>query len=191
MLKLTTAPDDTIIMTAALSGLRRGELFALQWPDLDPGNGRDGGVLHVRRGIYHGVISTPKTDGSERTVDVPQRLVDELAIYRLTYPALGDGFIFRTATGHHLEPDNWHHRHLVPLLKTAGLYKKGMGLHALRHGYVSLMAANGEDIGYIADQVGHSSVKLTQDVYRHTFAKARVESMRRLNESGAELERRG
>jgi integrase len=170
-------------MTGALSGLRRGEIFGLQWPDVDVGNGRDGGVLHVRRSIYHGVLGTPKTPDSERTVDVPQRLLDELAIYRLAYPSLGDGFIFRTAAGRPLEPDNWHKRRLVPMLTTAGVYKKGMGLNALRHGYVSLLAALGEDIHYISRQVGHSSTKLTQDIYRHTFAKARVSSMRRLNEA--------
>src|SRR5262245_17541679 len=47
-----TPPDDTIIRVAALSGLRRGELFALQWGDVDWGTGR----LHVRRGIYQGVL---------------------------------------------------------------------------------------------------------------------------------------
>lgn len=79
-------PADTIIRVATLSGLRRGEIFSLKWSDLDSGNGRDGGHLHISRGIYHGVISTPKTDGSERVVDIPQRVVDDLEIYRLSYP---------------------------------------------------------------------------------------------------------
>jgi hypothetical protein len=46
---------------------------------------------------------------------------------------------------------------------------------------VSLLAHQGEDIHYIASQVGHSSVRLTQDVYRHVFAKTPATAMRRLN----------
>ena len=41
--------------------------------------------------------------------------------------------------------------------------------------------AQGEDVGYIADQVGHSTTKLTQDLYRHVFKSARLDAMRRLN----------
>ncbi len=44
-------PDDTIIRVAVYSGLRRGEIFGLQWSDIDAGDG-DGGRIHVRRSIY-------------------------------------------------------------------------------------------------------------------------------------------
>jgi len=46
---------------------------------------------------------------------------------------------------------------------------------------VSLLIGQGEDVGYIADQVGHSTTRLTQDLYRHVFKGARTEAMRRLN----------
>jgi integrase len=176
-----TPPDDTIVKTALLSGLRRGELFALQWSDIDTGTG-EGGALHVRRRIYQGTIDTPKTEESDRVVDVPQRLLDELAIYAVTYPAIGEGYIFRTTQGTPLDGDNWHHRRLVPLLEAAGLRLPRAGLHSLRHTYVSLLAEQGEDIHYIARQVGHSSTRLTQDIYRHVFAKTRTAAMRRLNQ---------
>ena len=131
------------------------------------------------------MISTPKTDRGDRVVDIPQRVLDDLEIYRLAYPPIGAGFIFRTADGKPLDPDNWHHRHLVPMLKQLGFYRRGMGRHSIRHGYVSLLAWLGEDIHYISRQVGHSSVHLTNDIYRHTFAKARIEAMRRLNDATA------
>jgi integrase len=80
-----------------------------------------------------------------------------------------------------MDGDTWHHRRLVPLLKRLGLYKKGLGLHSLgRHTYVSLLIAQGEDVGYIADQVGHSTTRLTQDLYRHVFNKTRQDAMRKL-----------
>jgi integrase len=81
-----TPPDDTIIRVAVYSGLRRGEIFGLRWSDLDAGNGQDGGRLHVRRSIYQGSITTPKTEDSDRVVDVPQRLLDDLEVYKLMSP---------------------------------------------------------------------------------------------------------
>jgi integrase len=177
----TTPPNDTIIRVAALSGLRRSELFALQWSDLEVTGGT--GQLHVRRRLYQGDLNVPKTDGSDRVVDVPQRLLDEFTVYRELYPPIGEGFIFRQASGSPLDPDNWHHRQFVPLLKAAGLYRRGTGLHVLRHSYVSLLIALGEDVGYIADQVGHSTTRLTQDIYRHLFTKTRTEAMRRLHDA--------
>jgi integrase len=70
------------------------------------------------------------------------------------------------------------------MLKTLGLYRRGVGLHALRHSYVSMLAMLTDgDVAYIAKQVGHSSTQLTNDVYRHVLAKTRVETMRRLNQA--------
>jgi integrase len=99
-----TPPDDSIIRVAVLSGVRRGELFAFRWSDVDWGNGRDGGQFRVQRSIYQGAVSTPKTPDSVRDVDVPQRLLDELQVYRVMYPPIGEGFIFRQATGRPMDP---------------------------------------------------------------------------------------
>jgi integrase len=177
-----TPPDDTIIRVAVYAGLRRGEIFGLRWPDLDAGNGQDGGRLHVRRSLYQGSITTPKTEDSDRVVDVPQRLLDDLEVYKLMSPLIGDGYVFRQPSGRPLDPDRWHRERLVPILKGVGLYQRGIGLHSIgRHTYVSLLIAQGEDVGYIADQVGHSTTRLTQDLYRHVFKAGRVEAMRRLN----------
>ena len=176
-----TPPDDTIVKVALLSGLRRGELFALKWSDVDAGAGHGGGQLHVRRSIYQGAITTPKTEDSDRVVDVPQGLLDDLAVYRAMHPPIGDGFIFRQTSGRPLDPDAWHRERLVPMLEKARLRLPRAGLHSLRHTYVSLLIAQGEDPRYIADQVGHSTVRLTQDLYAHVFNRVRVEAMRRLD----------
>jgi hypothetical protein len=69
----------------------------------------------------------------------------------------------------------------VPVFERAKLRLPGAGLHALRHTYTSLLAAQGEDVRYIADQLGHSSPRLTQDLYQHVFSRSRVEAMRRLD----------
>jgi integrase len=183
LLRLATEapPDDTIVKVALFSGLRRGEIFGLMWSDIDVGTGRDGGRLHVKRSIYQGAITTPKTEGSDRVVDVPQRLLDDLAIYKVMHPPIGEGFVFRQETGRPMDPDAWHREHLVPILEQAKLRLPRSGLHSLRHTYTSLLAAQGEDVRYIADQLGHSSPQLTQDIYQHVFSRARVEAMRKLD----------
>lgn len=97
------------------------------------------------------------------------------------YPPIGEGFVFRQEKGPPIDPDAWHRERLVPILKRVNLYRPGTGLHSIRHTNVSLLIAQGEDVGYIADQIGHSTTRLTQDLYRHVFRGARVEAMRRLN----------
>jgi integrase len=175
-------PDDVIIRVVALSGLRRGEAFALGWPDVEWGDGQAGGRLHVRGTLdaVTGAVVRTKTQDSERAVDVPQPVLDALAVHQLTCPPMGAGFVFRDAEGRPLDPDRWHKQRLVPLLKQAGLRVKGTGLHSLRHSYVSLLAAQGADLRYIADQVGHSTTKLTADLYTHVLKQARADAMRRL-----------
>jgi len=136
----------------------------------------------VRRSIYQGALTTPKTEDSNRVVDVPQQLLDDLAVYKAMHPPIGErNLIFRQETGRALDPDTWHREHLVPLLERAGLRLPRAGLHSLRHTYVSILIAQGEDIGYIAAQVGHTSVQLTWDVYAHVFRHVRTEAMRRLD----------
>ena len=162
---------------AALSGLRRGELFALQWPDVDWGRADSTCAAHLPwRPRYH-----PKTEHSDRVVDVPQRLLDDLAVYRECTRPSGTGLSSARPPGNRSIPITGTTGALSRILRQANLYRRGDGPHVLRHSYVSILVAQGEDIHYIADQVGHSSTRLTQDLYRHVFAKTRTEAMRRLN----------
>lgn len=163
-----TRPDDTIVKTFAFTGLRRGEVFGLQWRDLHVSPGGREGCLHVQRAIVMGQVSTVKTDASVRVLDIPQGLVEELLLYKVTYPPMGAGWIFRTATGGFRHPENWYKRNFIPLTHRAGL--KPIGLHVLRHTYVSLLVAQGESAKYISRQVGHSTIAMTMDTYAHLFS---------------------
>ena len=57
-------PYRSMVMLAVLTGLRRGELFALRWGAVD----LDKGVLEVRESVYNGQFSTPKTHSSVRRI---------------------------------------------------------------------------------------------------------------------------
>lgn len=178
LLKAAEPPDDTILRVAVYTGLRRGELFGLQWGDVDWGGGQDGGRIEVRRSIYQGDITTPKTEKSARMVDVPQRVLDDLAVYRAMYPAKDGDYIFRTEKGTPLDPDNWYKRRFLPTVEAAGLRR--VGLHALRHSYASLLINQGESIKYVSRQLGHASIQITADLYGHLFKETSVEAMKRL-----------
>ena len=188
LLRAAEPPDDTIIHLAVYSGLRRGELFGLQWSDLDWGNGTDGGRLRIRRSIYQGAITTPKTQNSIRVVDVTQRTLDELAMYKLGFPPAGDGFIFRNATGGPMDPDNWTKRNFLPVVEKAELRR--IGLHTLRHTYTSLLINAGESIKYVSRQLGHASIQITADLYGHLFKETSLAAMTRLGQRIPEREKR-
>ncbi len=174
-----TPPDETIVKVVAFTGLRRGELFGLQWGDIDWNQNGPGGRLHVKRSVYLGRITTPKTQVSIRVVDVPQGLLDELLVYKAMYPPMDGDFIFRTASGSPLGPDNFYKRRFLPILQRAGLRR--IGLHALRHGYASILINSGENIKYVSRQLGHSSIQMTLDVYGHLFKETSTAAMARLD----------
>jgi integrase len=70
-----------------------------------------------------------------------------------------------------------------PLLRRTGLaYRKP---HTLRHSFASLLIQNGESLAYVKDQLGHSSIKITVDVYGHLVPGANKAAVDRLDESNA------
>ena len=184
--------DCCIMHLFAYSGLRRGELFGLQWRDLDETSNR----LHVQRAVYQGTIGRPKTKHSERRVDLPEPIVARLLAYKKEFPPMGKGFLFRSESGKHLDPDQWFIKVFQPTVKRAGLdtpalpeeeeeeeeeEKQPIGMHTLRHTYASLLAAQGENILYVKKQLGHASIAITADLYSHLFRETSVSAMERLS----------
>ena len=169
--------DQTLLYLTAYSGLRRGELFGLQWHDLDENTNR----LQVRRSLFQGALTRPKTQHSERTVDLPEPIVVRLRVYREQYPSIGEGFVFRTKEGHPLDPDNWYKRTFVPTVKRAGL-TVDVGIHSMRHSYASLLINQGESIKYVSRQLGHANINITADLYGHLFRETSVSAMERLTQ---------
>jgi integrase len=148
---------------------------------VDWGTGKDGGRIWVKRSLYQGKITTPKTESSIRVVDVPQHTLDELGVYREMFPPRDGGFILRTVKGTPVDPDNWYKRRFLLILERAGL--RQVGLHALRHTYASLLINQGESIKYVSKQLGHASIQITADLYGHLFRETSVSAMRRLEQS--------
>jgi len=155
-----------LFATLASTGLRAGEAFGLHVNDLDLSAGK----VYVRRSVWRGQEVTVKTKRGYREVNIEPALIQMLEQH------LGErksGRVFQTKTGTPLSKDNVR-RKLHSILLALGL-KKG-GLHAFRHGRVSILQANGVPGDLVKEWVGHSSLRTTsrythfRDDYRQRVA---------------------
>lgn len=160
LLQEATGQPRLMVLTALLSGVRAGELCGLQWGDIDLVEGK----LSVRRVFTKGRYEKPKTASSRRDVSIPPQLVDALARAK-PENAGDDSLVFRNARGNPVAWNNFLKRDWARLLEAADLPK--VKFHGLRHNFVSVMLAAGEDLTFIQAQVGHVDLTTTLNVYSH------------------------
>jgi integrase len=151
-------PLRTLLLTAVLTGMRQGELFGLQWEDIDFARHQ----VHVRRSLWHGTLGTPKSRRSRRAIDMPPTL--EQALKQLSTTRRSE-FVFCSERGTPLDADNFRHREFPAALQRAELRR--IRFHDLRHTYTSLLIAHGAHPKYIQAQLGHASIQTTLDRYGH------------------------
>ena len=149
------------LMTVALTGLRKGEALGLQWGDIEWASS----TLHVRRQLQHGEFAPPKSKSSRRVIALPPMLVSELRAWKMRAPKGPLELVFSNEHGGMLTPAVVDQRGLHPALRRAGLRK--VTLHWLRHSYGSIMVSAGVSLKVVQTSMGHSSIKMTLDVYGH------------------------
>ena len=153
----------TAFLTAILTGVRAGELWALQWGDVDWHSKR----LYIRRSVWKGDFQSPKSQQSVRKIDLPDSLIPELKKWKVRCPISEKDLMFPTAEGKITDHDNARNRYFNSSLRKAGL--RHVSFHSLRHTNASMRILAGQNIKYISTQLGHSSVKITLDTYGHLF----------------------
>ena len=161
---LDAAPDlkhKTLFMAAVTTGLRQGELLGLKWTDIDWFNSQ----VHVNRTYNHFRFYEPKSKTSRRKVDVPPQMMKQFKEWKIACPTNDLDLVFPNETGGPMNSLNMYNRKWMPTLKEAELY--GVRFHDLRHTYASLLIDQDENIKYIQNQMGHSSIKTTLDTYGH------------------------
>jgi len=108
----------TMAGLAMLSGLRRGELFALRWCDVDTDNDR----LTVRQAVYEGRFDTPKTQAGVRQIPLGAAALQLLADWRARAKRLDpDALVFSTGTGKPISPNNVARQQIFPTCEALGL----------------------------------------------------------------------
>jgi integrase len=154
-----------LILTAAYTGLRWGELVGLRAKRLDLAARRvtvTEALSEVRGDL---TFKTPKTAASRRTVALPAPLVDVLADHLSAYPAVGNGLVFTQPEGGPIRRTNFRQR--VWLAAVAETVGPPMRFHDLRHSHAAWLIAQGEHPKTIQSRLGHASIKTTLDTYGH------------------------
>jgi len=177
------------LFTSALAvGLRSGECSGLRWSDVD----MDGAKITVRHTLQrvkqpgemagHLTMLPPKSDKSRRTIHLPAACAAGLDAHRerqrqesaLAGSRWQDtGHVFTSTIGTPID-DRKILKEFNALVAAAKLPKQRF--HDLRHACISLLGAQGVPLKVIAEIVGHSDVRLTQNVYQHIYDDAKREA---------------
>jgi integrase len=169
--------DRVFFMAAVLTGMREGELFGLQWGDIDWTNSQ----IHVRRTYNHGRFYDPKSKTSRRKIDLAPELVSELKKWKIPCPPGELDLVFPTGKGTPDQAPAMLYRRFFPALRRAGLPR--IRFHDLRHTYASLLIDQGEYPKYIQTQLGHSSIQVTMDICGHLMKTVNRETASRLGKA--------
>ncbi len=151
-------------VVAAYTGLRWGELAGLQVSSIDMHRQR----LSVRSSLIEAsgqplVLGSPKTPASERTITLPQIVIDTLTRHLENYPAT-DGIVWTTEAGGFLRRGTFGRIWRSAVTESVGAPCR---IHDLRHTHASWLIAAGEHPKSIQTRLGHSSIQVTIDRYGH------------------------
>jgi integrase len=143
------------------TGIRVGELLALTFDDIDFENK----TLKISKSLNRvgstDVITEPKTAKSNRTISLPEFVVDAMIDYvKLLYCRMPEDRLF-LVTKSYLEKE------IVRGAKLAGL--PVIRIHDLRHSHASLLISRGVDIATVSNRLGHEKVTTTLNTYSHMF----------------------
>jgi integrase len=156
---------------AAMTGLRAGELLALQTGDFD----LERNLLTVRRSVWRGKLQTPKTSNSQAVLPVPEALA---GIVREHIAALKSEWLFLNSRGHLFIAENVVRQALVPILDKLKIPR--CGFHAFRHLHSSLLLSSGAAPQVAQAQLRHSDARITLGIYGHIIGDAHREAVEKV-----------
>jgi integrase len=169
-------------LCAFRTGMRLGELLALHWGDID----WKSKYIQVQRAFRNGRITKTKTNKSRR-VDMSDQLFYELKnLYKKrkeeglkTGRGAPQQIVFHTKgnyTSQNTIRNIWKR-----MLDKAKL--RDMRFHDIRHSFASLLLSNGESPVYVKEQLGHSSIQMTVDIYGHLIPSSNRQAVNALDEN--------
>ncbi|MFC1944224.1 site-specific integrase, partial [Chloroflexota bacterium] len=184
--------------TLLLTGLRRGELLALKWKEVD----LELACTYVSHSLHRLddgtiIIKEPKTSRSRRPVNLPLSLVTLLRQHRadqgvqrllLGTSLTEDDFVFSHVDGSPLNPNTVTHT-FAKAAERAGM--PHLRLHDLRHIHATMLLKAGVHPRIVQERLGHSSIATTLDIYSHTVPGLQKAAAERLDALMPEVESEG
>jgi integrase len=173
---------------AVLVGMRKGELLALHWEDID----LDRATIVVRRTLTcdkerNPIVGPPKTKAGKRTITIPATCVAALRAHqdaqRFQQTAYRDGWqgknlVFPSIDGDYMYSCTPNMR-LATIIKTANL--PSLRFHDLRHTAATLMLLQGVSPRVVQERLGHSSLAMTLGLYSHVMLTMQEEAAERMD----------
>ena len=189
---------EALFILAIMTGMRKGELLALRWSDIDLDNGYLQ-VHHTLRRVstrgYTGsgpktklTESEPKTTSSRRKIVLPPFLVDVLKKHRIRQLEerlqagnawVENNLVFCNPHGTFREPSAVY-KTFQRFLKDAGL--PTMRFHDLRHSAATLLLTMGVHVKVVQELLGHSSITMTLNTYSHVLPSLQKDAMDKMSD---------
>jgi integrase len=189
LLALLREPVWTMVLLGILTGMRIGEILGLRRKDVDFSSGQ----IRIEQACYRGLLGSPKTKGSKRTLPLSKALVAPLIrIYKRATRIGEDDLVFQTRNGTPLNDTNLLHRHLKPAGCKIGM--PSLSWHTLRRTHATLLQAAGASLRDAQAQLGHSRMSTTLEVYTlpiPAHLRLAVENLSQLVTNGDESQQLG
>jgi len=171
-------PCRTIVLVAALTGMRIGEMLALRWKRLDFVRG----TVEVAETFSDGCFGTPKTRSSRRVIPMSCAVREAFESHGTACSRTGpDDLVFSTLKGTPLSSKNLYNRVLAPACDAIRIPR--VSWHSFRHSNATLLGEVGESLKTAQAILGHSDLETTLNTYTHAIP----ESQRRAMEKVAEV----
>jgi integrase len=165
LLKELSLRERVMVMLAGSTGLRRSELFALRWSDINFFTME----VAVTRSCVRNRFGTVKTEASGKPVPLHQSVCDLLVEWRKESPYNSDdNFLFpslRMNGTQPLMPDMVLKKIIRPALVRAGITDKVIGWHSFRHSLATNLRSLGVDVKVAQELLRHANSRTTMDIY--------------------------
>lgn len=171
-----------IVSMLLRTGMRKGELLALTWDDID--FEKKAIQISKSRGQYG--VKPPKTKSSIRTITIDDTLIEELKTYkswqkknRLKYgPNYQESEYLITSPNGSEIGEFAVNKIIDHIVKKANLHH--ITPHGLRHTHAIMLLESGADIKYVSERLGHTTINMTANVYLHVTEKQEKENVKKL-----------